>query len=190
MTGNEYASLIAAYLSKNYGSRGLLVYREVSLGKSIIGKNRRVDVFALHRESQKALAIECKVQTSTGTADEKIPYTLQDLAAMHVPAFVVYAGAGFSEGVLHLLRSSELAAYCLPDATLEPSSDTLELDHLVAMTFGWWEAVLRDKKPFDLPAWEAARSDSAGERGSAETPAPSRIVGEAPLPSQLELEAR
>jgi hypothetical protein len=156
MTGNEYATLIAAYLSRNYGPRGLAIYREVSLGKSIIGKNRRVDVFAVHHESTKALAIECKVQTSIGTADEKIPYTLQDLAAMHVPAFVVYAGTGFSDGVLHLLRSSERAAYCLPEAHLQPTTDTIELDHLVAMTFGWWDAVLRDKKPFDLATWSAS----------------------------------
>ncbi len=161
MTGNEYANLIAAYLTKNYGARGLAVYREVSLGKSIIGKNRRVDVFAVHNASAKALAIECKVQTSTGTADEKIPYTLQDLAAMHVPAFVVYAGSGFSDGVLHLLRSSERAAYCLPNIELEPSSETIELDHLVAMTFGWWEAVLREKKPFDLDAWSPAKPAAA-----------------------------
>ncbi len=184
MTGNEYATLIAAYLAKNYGGRGLAVYREISLGKSIIGKNRRVDVFAVHQESRKALAVECKVQTSAGTADEKIPYTLQDLAAMHVPAFVVYAGAGFSEGVLHLLRSSERAAYCLPEATLEPSPDTLELDHIVAMTFGWWDAVLRDKKPFDLSAWAATQAEAA-------TPPPqSRIVVEDPLTGQLEFEAR
>ncbi len=161
MTGNEYANLIAAYLSKNYGTRGLAVYREVSLGKSIIGKNRRVDVFAVHNASAKAMAIECKVQTSTGTADEKIPYTLQDLAAMHVPAFVVYAGSGFSDGVLHLLRSNERAAYCLPALDLEPSGDTIELDHLVAMTFGWWEAVLREKKPFDLEAWSPSKPAAA-----------------------------
>jgi hypothetical protein len=24
------------------------------------------------------------------------------------------------------------------------------------MTFGWWEAVLRDKKPFDAAAWSQA----------------------------------
>ena len=167
MTGTEYANLIAAYLSKNYGPRGLFVYREVSLGKSIIGKNRRVDVFAVHTESSKALAIECKVQTSAGTADEKIPYTLQDLAAMHVPAFVVYAGQGFSEGVLHLLRSSERAAYCLPEEQLEPSANTIELDHIVAMTFGWWEAVLREKKPFDLSSWKPVTRPPAGAQAAA-----------------------
>lgn len=160
MTGKEYADLIAAYLTKNYGPRGLKVYREVPLGKSIIGKNRRVDVFAVHEASSKALAVECKVQTSSGTADEKIPYTLQDLAAMHIPAFVIYAGNGFSDGVLHMLRSNERAAYCLPDATLEPGPDTIELDHIVAMTFGWWEAVLRDKKPFDVSLWTAPEPES------------------------------
>ncbi len=157
MTGTEYANLIAAYLTRNYGRRGLSVYREVPLGKSIIGKNRRVDVFAVHDASAKALAIECKVQTSTGTADEKIPYTLEDLAAMHVPAFVVYAGSGFSDGVLHMLRSNKLAAYCHPEPSLEPTQSTIELDHIVAMTFGWWGAVLRDKRPFDLESWSASR---------------------------------
>jgi hypothetical protein len=157
MTGTEYANLIAAYLTRNYGKRGLSVYREVPLGKSIIGKNRRVDVFAVHDASAKALAIECKVQTSTGTADEKIPYTLEDLGAMHVPAFVVYAGSGFSDGVLHMLRSNKRAAHCHPDPSLEPTQTTIELDHIVAMTFGWWDAVLRDKRPFDLDSWLASR---------------------------------
>lgn len=164
MTGTEYANLIAAYLTHNYGARGLTVYREVQLGKSIIGKNRRLDLFAVHDASSKALAIECKVQMTAGTADEKIPYTLEDLAAMHVPAFVVYAGTGFSDGVLHMLRSNKRAAYCHPEPSLEPSASTIELDHIVAMTFGWWDAVLRGKRPFDLEAWLAARKKAAAER--------------------------
>lgn len=160
-SGTEYAQLIAAYLAKNYGPRGLVVYREVSLGKSIIGKNRRIDVFVVHEESDRVLAVECKWQSVSGTADEKIPYTLADLAAMHVPAFVTYAGDGFSQGVLHMLQASPLAAYCLPNADLTPSDATLELDHIVATTFGFWGAVLRKKQPFDLGAWEAARERAA-----------------------------
>ena len=179
MTGTEYANLIAAYLTRNYGRRGLSVYREVPLGKSIIGKNRRVDVFAVHDASAKALAIECKVQTSTGTADEKIPYTLEDLAAMHVPAFVVYAGTGFSDGVLHMLRSNKRAAYCHPELSLEPTPTTIELDHIVAMTFGWWDAVLRDKRPFDLESWSAARPVPAV------TPSPTVVVAAEPAPLVL-----
>jgi len=158
MKGGQYSDLIAAYLAKNYGARGLLLYREVSLGKSIIGKNRRIDIFAVHKESAKALAIECKYQGTAGTADEKIPYTLDDLRAMHIPAFVVYAGEGFSAGVLHMLGGSEIAAYCLPEASLDPSAETRELDHVVAMTFGWWDAVLRGKQPFDLEKWTPSSS--------------------------------
>lgn len=151
MTGTEYANHIASYLVKNYGAKGLTIYREVNLGKSIIGKNRRIDIFARHQETGHVLALECKIQNSAGTADEKLPYTLQDLAAMHIPAFVVYAGKGFSEGVLHLLQSHKLAAYCFPPEDLSSNSHTVELDHIVAMTFGWWELVLRGKKPYELP---------------------------------------
>jgi len=153
MTGNEYADRIAAYLSKNYGNRGLVVYREVSLGKSIIGKNRRIDIFAVHEESRRVIAIECKFQSVAGTADEKIPYALKDLEALQIPAYVAYAGDGFSQGVLHMLQGSPTAAHCLPETSLGPSKTTLELDHLVATTFNWWDAVLKSKTPFDLESW-------------------------------------
>lgn len=153
MKGHEYADLIAAYLTMNYGHRGLVVYREVSLGKSIIGKNRKIDILAMHHESSRALGIECKYQATQGTADEKLPYTLSDLEAMHVPAFVAYAGEGFSIGVAHMLESHKLAAYCLPSFDLAPTKDTVELDHVIAMIFGWWDQVLARKQPFDLVKW-------------------------------------
>jgi hypothetical protein len=172
LRGNEFADLIAAYLRKNYGPRGLVVYREVPLGKSIIGKNRRIDIFALHESTDRALAVECKYQQTGGTADEKLPYTLSDLSAMHIPAFAVYAGKGFSEGVLHMLRASEIAAYCLPDLDLTPTVHTLELDHVVAMTFGWWDGVLRHKKPFQLDSWVRPRVEKESESPT-EIPGPS-----------------
>ncbi len=153
MTGNEYADLIAAYLAQNYGARGLLIYREVSLGKSIIGKNRKLDILAIHQASSRALGIECKYQTVQGTADEKIPYTLDDLDAMHLPAFLAYAGEGFSRGVAHMLESHKLAAYCKPSLDLVPNRETVELDHVIAMTFGWWDHVVLRRSPFDMALW-------------------------------------
>ena len=69
MTGAEYAGSIAAYLSKRFGSRGLKVYREIRVGKSIIGKNRCIDVFCVSETDKKAFAIECKFQDSAGTVD-------------------------------------------------------------------------------------------------------------------------
>lgn len=192
MKGHEYADLIAAYLTRNYGPRGLSIYREVSLGKSIIGKNRRIDVFAVHEATTRALAIECKYQQTGGTADEKLPYTLSDLAAMHVPAFACYAGGGFSEGVLHMLRASEIAAYCLPGPGLEPSGTTLELDHVVAMTFGWWDAVLRQKKKFSLEGWvapSAAPPVPTLKTAVAEAVVPEALAPEAVVPEALAPEA-
>ncbi|MDQ1550706.1 MAG: hypothetical protein QOD50_128, partial [Actinomycetota bacterium] len=79
MTGAEYANLVASYISKRFGSRTLKVYREIKVGKTIIGKNRCIDIFCVAEGSQKAFAIECKFQDSQGTVDEKIPYALDDL---------------------------------------------------------------------------------------------------------------
>jgi hypothetical protein len=155
MRGNEYRDVVARYLVAAYEERGLEVYDEVTIGTSILGKPRRTDLLVLHRESGKSLALECKYQDSSGTVDEKIPYALQDLEAMRMPAVVAYAGTGYSMGVLHLLQASHLAAYCLPGADLRPiprttraeaiNSGTWQLDHVVAVTFGFWDVVLEGK---------------------------------------------
>src|SRR6187551_2890781 len=135
MTGNSYRDLIASYIHHNYASQGLVVYVEISLGKTVIGKDRCIDVFVVRPSDRKAIAIECKYQDSLGTVDEKIPYALQDLDALWVPGCLVYAGKGWSKGVQHSLEASRLAAFCLPDPTLAHSKQTRELDHLLAATF-------------------------------------------------------
>ena len=58
VTGGEYANLVASYLSRRFGSRGLKVYREVRIGKTIIGKDRCIDVFCLCEANNKAFAID------------------------------------------------------------------------------------------------------------------------------------
>ena len=147
MTGLQYANLVASYLSRRYGSRGLKVYREVQIGKSIIGKDRCVDVFCVS-DSGRAFAVECKFQDSQGTTDEKIPYALEDLRALPMAGCIAYAGKGFSEGVLHMLGAAPRAAYCLPlDGQAESSAETRELDHMLATHFGWWDVLTVGKKP-------------------------------------------
>jgi hypothetical protein len=149
MTGHQYRDLIASYILHNYGANGLVVYVEVSLGKTVIGKDRCIDVFVVRPDDRKALAIECKYQDSLGTVDEKIPYALQDLEALWVPGVLVYAGKGWSKGVMHTLEGSRLAAYCLPDRTsLARGKQTRDLDHILSATFGLWELVLPASKRF------------------------------------------
>ena len=121
---------------------------EIRVGKSIIGKNRCIDVFCVSETDNKAFAIECKFQDSAGTVDEKIPYALDDLEALPMEGCIAYAGKGFSEGVLHMLNASPHAAYCLPfDGQTDSSLDTKELDHLLAVHFGWWDVLIGPKRP-------------------------------------------
>ncbi len=150
MSGKEYADLVASYVLRNFGSRGLTVYREVSMGKTIIGKNRHVDILVLREQSAGVLAIECKFQETLGTVDEKIPYAINDLQAMGVPVCLAYAGSGFSAGILHMLAACPIAAQCLPTSTLTPSRETRELDIAVAMAFRFWDLVVLHKRPFVL----------------------------------------
>jgi hypothetical protein len=206
MTGKEYADLVASYILANFGSRGLVVYREVQMGKTIIGKNRHVDIFVLHAESRTALAIECKYQDTLGTVDEKIPYAIEDMQAMGVPVCLAYAGSGFSQGILHLLAACPIAAQCAPSATLERSRETRELDIAIAMAFRFWELIVSHKKPFELApvprvlsaepanapdpavlpdAVCAPESDPTPERAGAE-PAP-KVAAAPPVSFTLEL---
>jgi len=149
MTGNGYRDLIASYIHHNYAPYGLDVFVEISLGKTIIGKDRYIDIFVVRPEDRKAIAIECKYQDSQGTVDEKIPYALADLEALWMPGLLVYAGTGWSKGVMHSLEASKLAAYCLPDpASFARGRETRELDHILATVFGFWELVLPPSKRF------------------------------------------
>jgi hypothetical protein len=146
---HEYRDLIAAYIDANYGPRELVVYTEVSLGKTIIGKNRKLDVLTLRRSDQRALALETKYQEVAGTTDEKIPYALQDLEALWIPGCLVYAGPGWSKGVLHTLEGSRRAVHCLPELpTLSRTNATRELDHVLAAVFGLWDGVIPEGRLF------------------------------------------
>ncbi len=148
MTGAEYANLVASYIATRFGPRGLKVYREVRVGKTIIGKDRCVDIFCVSEEGQKAFAIECKFQDSQGSVDEKIPYALEDVRSLAMSGCVAYGGSGFSSGVLHMLAASPHAAYCMPTAGQGAStSDTRELDPVLAVHFGWWDVIVEKRTP-------------------------------------------
>jgi len=148
VTGTDYANLIASYVARRFGARGVKVYREIRVGKSIIGKNRCIDVFCVREADNTAFAVECKYQDSVGTVDEKIPYALDDLDALPMAGCIAYAGRCFSDGVLHMLNAAPRAAFCLPvDGQAESSADTRELDHLIAAHFGWWDVIVAGKSP-------------------------------------------
>jgi hypothetical protein len=73
LTSSEYAALIARYLYHSYHRRGIAIYREVFAGKSIIGKNRRVDLLLVCERTNQAYALECKYQGSQAPPTRRSP---------------------------------------------------------------------------------------------------------------------
>ena len=85
---------------------GLLVDSQVSVGRRIWGARRRIDVVLKHPETRVSLGIECKYQGSSGSAEEKIPATIDDIQAWPIRGIVVFAGSGFSTNIKSYLLST------------------------------------------------------------------------------------
>lgn len=82
---------------------GLQVRKQVRVARRIWGAVRRIDVVLTHPETRRTLGLECKFQGVQGTAEEKIPSTIQDIAAWPIPGLVVFAGGGFSPHMVSFL---------------------------------------------------------------------------------------
>lgn len=148
--GDEFSNWLASYIYFNFSDRGITVYREVFMGKSIIGKRRKVDVLVINKQTNKMIVFECKTQSELGTADEKIPYALSDLEAMEIPAYLAYTGNGFSSGISHLLSAHQLTCHIKPAINyFNRDSDTEELDHILAMNFSWYDVFVMNSKPYE-----------------------------------------
>tara|TARA_E500000331_G_C17270487_1_gene719037 strand:- start:3227 stop:3718 length:492 start_codon:yes stop_codon:yes gene_type:complete len=149
-TGDKYSDIIANYIARRFAAENLKVYREVSIGKTTLGKSRRIDVLVISNDGSKALAIECKYQGVSGTVEEKIPYALEDAMAVRFPCIIVYGGDGFSKGVRHRLDASPHAVYCKPSKyQVAPDTNTKELDQAIAVAFGWWSHLVRGMERVD-----------------------------------------
>jgi hypothetical protein len=87
-------------------SLGLELRQQVRVGRRLWGAERRIDVILTHREARRSLGLECKFQGSSGSAEEKIPATISDIAAWPIPGIVVFAGDGFSPNMRQYLLST------------------------------------------------------------------------------------
>jgi hypothetical protein len=87
-------------------SLGLELRQQVRVGRRLWGAERRIDVILTHREARRSLGLECKYQGTSGSAEEKIPATISDIAAWPIPGLVVFAGDGFSPNMRQYLLST------------------------------------------------------------------------------------
>jgi hypothetical protein len=85
---------------------GLEYQEQVKVGRRLWGAVRNIDIVLTHPESRLRLGIECKFQGKKGTAEEKIPATLDDIQAWPIRGIVVFGGDGFSANVRYYLVSS------------------------------------------------------------------------------------
>ena len=100
--GDELVRAVAD-LAQNLG---LESRKQVRVARRIWGAIRHIDVVITHPQTRKTLGVECKFQSVTGTAEEKIPAVINDIAAWPIPGLVVFAGAGFTENMKLFLIST------------------------------------------------------------------------------------
>jgi len=101
-SGRGLVSLVSDLAS----SLGLEVRTEVRVGRRLWGAVRRIDVVVSEPATRRTLGIECKFQETKGTAEEKIPATINDIAAWPIPGIVVFSGEGFSGNMRFYLVST------------------------------------------------------------------------------------
>ena len=100
--GDELVRQVAALAS----GLGLEVHEQFEVARRIWGARRKIDVVLIHPQSRKTLGIECKFQGGGGSAEEKIPATIQDVAAWPIPGLVVFAGDGITPNMKSFLIST------------------------------------------------------------------------------------
>ncbi len=85
---------------------GLENKEQFHVARRIWGANRKIDVVLIESKSRKTLGVECKYQGGGGSAEEKIPATIQDIEAWPIPGIVVFAGEGITPNMKSFLISS------------------------------------------------------------------------------------
>lgn len=85
---------------------GLKAETEVKAARRLWGQRRYIDVVITDEKTGKRLGVECKYQATPGTAEEKIPATIQDIAHWPIPGIVVIDGEGFSSNMQGYLMST------------------------------------------------------------------------------------
>lgn len=90
---------------------GLSAETEVRAARRLWGARRRIDVVVKEPASKRVLGIECKYQGSRGSAEEKIPATIDDISYWPIPGIVVIDGDGFSDNMKGFLMSTGKAVW-------------------------------------------------------------------------------
>jgi hypothetical protein len=101
-SGDDLAKQVCA-LGK---SLGLEVREQFKVARRVWGAERKIDVILKDPKTNKTLGVECKFQGGGGSAEEKVPATIQDIAAWPIEGIVVFSGDGFTTNMKSFLIST------------------------------------------------------------------------------------
>lgn len=96
-------------VSETVESLQLLADRKVSVGRTLWGSNRVIDVVVSHPETGERLGILCRYQGTSGTTYEKIPAQIEDMRAWPIRGVVVLAGDEFTAEFKAFVRATGFA---------------------------------------------------------------------------------
>lgn len=85
---------------------GLKAASEVKAARRLWGAKRSIDVVLTNEKTGKVLGIECKYQGTSGSAEEKIPATIEDITHWPIEGIVVIDGEGFSKNMQGYLMAT------------------------------------------------------------------------------------
>lgn len=89
--GNIFRDKIAE-LIRSWEPDDLVVETEKHVGLRFVNTPRKLDVIVYSKKTGKTMAIEAKLQRTSGSAYEKLPYALEDCLASPIPTIIVFAG--------------------------------------------------------------------------------------------------
>lgn len=92
-TGNNFRDALIDEIKNVWGIPGIEVYKEVWVGNRFVGTKRKLDIVLRAVANNKTFGIEAKTQNSTGTADEKLFYALDDCKNSPIPTIIAFSGA-------------------------------------------------------------------------------------------------
>lgn len=115
--GNLFRDTVTNYI--NSWDESLEVLQEVNVGSRFVGTPRKLDIVIHNQNNDKYMAIECKIQLTSGSAYEKFSYALDDCIAAPIPTILVFAGPFIKDDMKSKLIMSGRGLEAIFDATDE-----------------------------------------------------------------------
>ena len=88
--GNLFRDTVIEYI--NSWGEPLEILQEINVGYRFVNTPRKLDIVVRNTTNNKFMAIECKLQLTSGSAFEKFSYALDDCLASPIPTILVFAG--------------------------------------------------------------------------------------------------